>query len=420
MSHGSIARSPTAVRRGTGKALILALMMSLYLGHEARGATLKADYGFNDSRASSVPGAPNLTDIDSNPQTGPGNDNLFATETIAGTPRRVLTFPQGNGLSLSTAGVIPDDSYTIAVRFRFNDTAGYRRIIDFKAGTSDAGLYNRSGHLSFFGSEEGTGTPITPSAANDPYHEVLLSRDALGLVIGFVDGIEQFRFNDVGRNAVIGPARTLIFFKDDAQVSSEESAGAVANIRLFDGPVVPPPELGETVNVSVLSGRVRVAQPGSGRLVPLTGGTQIPVGATVDTRRGKVRLASAVNQAGKTQTGRFSGGLFKVRQARRAGAVTELALTGGSFRSCARGRLARRSGSNRPLRRVLAAAERRSRFRSRGRYSAATVRGTKWLTVDRCDGTLTRVIQGRVAVRDFARGRTVLVRAGQSYLAGPR
>jgi hypothetical protein len=47
----------------------------------------------------------------------------------------------------------------------------------------------------------------------------------------------------------------------------------------------------------------------------------------------------------------------------------------------------------------------------------ATVRGTRWYTEDRCGGTLTRVTQGAVAVRDLRRKRTVLVRAGHSYLA---
>jgi hypothetical protein len=40
----------------------------------------------------------------------------------------------------------------------------------------------------------------------------------------------------------------------------------------------------------------------------------------------------------------------------------------------------------------------KGRFRTRGRYGAGTVRGTKWLTKDRCDGTLVRVVRGRVAV----------------------
>jgi hypothetical protein len=39
---------------------------------------------------------------------------------------------------------------------------------------------------------------------------------------------------------------------------------------------------------------------------------------------------------------------------------------------------------------------------------------------DRCNGTLTRVKKGKVAVRDFVRKRTVIVRAGKQYLAKRR
>ena len=45
------------------------------------------------------------------------------------------------------------------------------------------------------------------------------------------------------------------------------------------------------------------------------------------------------------------------------------------------------------------------------------MRGTRWLTEDRCDGTLTRVTEGSVVVRDLHRKRNKVVRAGQSYLA---
>jgi hypothetical protein len=38
----------------------------------------------------------------------------------------------------------------------------------------------------------------------------------------------------------------------------------------------------------------------------------------------------------------------------------------------------------------------------------------------RCDGTLTKVTSGRVAVRDFKRKKTVTVKAGKSYLARAR
>ena len=57
------------------------------------------------------------------------------------------------------------------------------------------------------------------------------------------------------------------------------------------------------------------------------------------------------------------------------------------------------------------------RFRTRGSNSIATVRGTQWVTTDRCDGTLTSVSKGSVSVRDLHAKRSVLVRAGHSYLA---
>ena len=60
----------------------------------------------------------------------------------------------------------------------------------------------------------------------------------------------------------------------------------------------------------------------------------------------------------------------------------------------------------------------RARSGRSGRYSAATVRGTRWLVQDTCKGTITRVTQGSVTVR--AGKKTVVVRAGRKYTARPR
>jgi hypothetical protein len=45
------------------------------------------------------------------------------------------------------------------------------------------------------------------------------------------------------------------------------------------------------------------------------------------------------------------------------------------------------------------------------------VRGTVWLTEDYCNGTLIRVQEGSVTVRDLVKNRTVVVTAGRSYFA---
>ena len=193
------------------------------------------------------------------------------------------------------------------------------------------------------------------------------------------------------------------------------------------------PDLGREVNVEPVSGQVLVALPAgtarSGaraaqkglRFVPLSEARQIPTGSFLDTSKGTVRLQSSVNSRGKAQFGNFASGLFQVLQSRKRSAkgLTDVVLKGSSFSRCGsarRGKRSARTALSRSTRRRLRA-NARGRFRTRGRHSAATVRGTVWLTADRCDGTLTKVTRGKVAVRDFRRKKTVLVRAGKSYLA---
>jgi hypothetical protein len=196
------------------------------------------------------------------------------------------------------------------------------------------------------------------------------------------------------------------------------------------------PTLGVDVNVQEVSGNVRVGikgaaarASGKGRasqkgitFVPLSEARQIPVGSFLDTRKGTVRLESAANARGKRQRGTFVQGLFQVRQSKKRSAkgLTDLVLKGSSFRSCkGRGSSdASASLSRRAIRRLRANAK--GRYRTSGRNSAATVRGTKWGITDRCDGTLTKVQRGTVVVRDFRRKKNIIVKAGKSYLAKAR
>jgi streptogramin lyase len=183
----------------------------------------------------------------------------------------------------------------------------------------------------------------------------------------------------------------------------------------------PEPDFGKSIVVEP-EGSVRVKEPG-GSWQTLEPGAELPVGASFDTRRGAVSVTSA-GCRGRRQTGRFGGGLFMLRQPRRACGRVDVYLRGGSFASCARaahrpsGRRASASRSRRVRR--LWGRDTGGSFRTHGRNSQATVRGTSWLTLDRCDGTLTRVTDGAVSVRDQVRHRTVLVRAGHSYLAKSR
>ena len=188
---------------------------------------------------------------------------------------------------------------------------------------------------------------------------------------------------------------------------------------------IPAPVLGETVVVAPGQGKVLVRRPGARRFRKLGSAALLPSGTIVDARRGRIRLTTALDEAGKFQTGRFWGSRFQIRQSRSGNGMTSLALRGGDFGRCpARASTLARAAAvpreNPTTRRVvrsLWARDRGGRFRTYGNNSVATARGTAWVTRDRCDGTVTSVREGSVAVKDRRTGRTVIVRAGRSYLA---
>jgi hypothetical protein len=179
---------------------------------------------------------------------------------------------------------------------------------------------------------------------------------------------------------------------------------------------LPPPVVGQSVNVAVTSGTILVKLPGSSRYVALSPNGHLPVGTLVDATNGKVRLTSAADGKGGTQSALFYGGIFKVGQTKGAKPVTELTLAGPAPSCKAK---ASAAPKKKPKSRKLWG-DGSGSFRTRGQYSAATVRGTNWLTEDSCAGTLTRVVRGVVAVQDLVKHKTVLVKAGKHYLAVPK
>ena len=177
-------------------------------------------------------------------------------------------------------------------------------------------------------------------------------------------------------------------------------------------PPLPPPVAGKTVNVKPVSGKVRIKRPGSKRFVTLTAEAQIPVGSSIDTRRGRIAITAAQG-GGRTASADFFDGLFKLTQTKGSKPVATLTLT--ERLSCPRKASAAAAAKKKKKRRLWGDGS--GRFRTKGKHSAATVVGTKWLVEDRCKSTLTRVVRGRVSVRDFAKKKTVIVRAGKRYTA---
>jgi hypothetical protein len=182
-------------------------------------------------------------------------------------------------------------------------------------------------------------------------------------------------------------------------------------------PTQPSPTFARTVVLAHVSGKVLIRPPGAVYSTPLTTARTVPVGTLVDTTAGRVELTSANPQPNSVQSGQFFKGQFVIEQAPGAGGLVSLVL---------RDNLSRQSNCKASAAHAAALSKRilgllrgsaKGHFRTVGRFSAATVLGTNWGVRDRCDGTLTVVREGVVAVQDFVRHKTVVVRAGQTYLA---
>jgi hypothetical protein len=181
---------------------------------------------------------------------------------------------------------------------------------------------------------------------------------------------------------------------------------------------LPAPTLAVNGNLRPISGKVRIKLPGTNVWILVTGLRQVPFGTIIDARHGKFSLTTARRHGG-TQTVTIYEGEVKIGQGRN-GRVT-LTLVGGNFKNCPtasqrRHRLAHIARRRRRTVRKLWA-EGHGSYTTKGNYASGAVLGTRWVTIDYCEGTLIRVLTDKVSVHDFVNGHRHVVKAGHSYFA---
>lgn len=146
--------------------------------------------------------------------------------------------------------------------------------------------------------------------------------------------------------------------------------------------------------------------------------TQIRNGDRIDVRGGSIQLTTTSGEAS------FYSGIFTIRQTGGQDGYTVLTLVGGDFSACKTTNKKRKlagSAQDPPKKNVRSLwGKGTGKFRTKSRFSSATVRGTTWLTIDRCDGSLTVVREGVVDVFDLVLQQTVEVGPGEQYLARPK
>jgi hypothetical protein len=181
------------------------------------------------------------------------------------------------------------------------------------------------------------------------------------------------------------------------------------------------PQVGRTANITPVSGTTTVKCPGTTN-DQLTAPRQIPIGCTLDTTEGVVSVTTA-NGQGANQTASFYDGKFKLlytadKVKGKKTVFTLVNLVGPKPKNCKKAtKNKKRASASKGSKGRSLWGSGKGRYRTRGSHSAATVRGTIWLTRDTCAGTLTVVKRGVVDVWDFGLHKRVSVRKGHRYLA---
>lgn len=125
---------------------------------------------------------------------GPSIDPLGGAFTTGG-----YTFAANQGLALANAA--PVTTYTIDIKFAFSVIAGYRKLLDFKALTTDEGLYVFDETLQFvIVASDATVVTSPPLFSAGTMTEVTLTRDAAGMVTGYVNKAPQIAYLDRRRD----------------------------------------------------------------------------------------------------------------------------------------------------------------------------------------------------------------------------
>jgi hypothetical protein len=202
------------------------------------------------------------------------------------------------------------------------------------------------------------------------------------------------------------------------ELGNVDPTPAADSFVVYTGP--PLPVAGETVNLEPVEGTVELQCPGEDQYSRLTSFKQVPLGCLINTRHGTVDLTASKGSSGELQGGHFWGGLFVVGQESGDNEAVDLKLAG--RRMCERrnspsGRMATLSRARRGGGRKVWGSG-KGNYTTSGSYGSATVRGTTWLVVDRCDSsTLIKVTEGTVWARDFVKEKSIVLTAGQQYIA---
>ena len=293
-----------------------------------------------------------------------------------------------DGASATLSGEVNPNGTATTYHFQWGSTIAY--------GHNSPALEEAVGSDSSAHKVNATVTGLTPGVS---YHFRIVATNCAGCGAG----------TTYGADATVTPPVVL----PTAPLTPSSPVAPSGQVTPLGSGPASPPAMGRTAAAAPVWGTISVTTPGSHSWQALVGAADIPTGSLVEATNGAVLLSTALDRSGHVQSVTLWGGRFIVTQGHGRHGQTTLILAG----PLACGAHAAAAGKSVAKSRKLWAHDHHGRFSTRGQNSVATVRGTLWETIDTCAGTRTIVRSGAVSVRDIHRHRTVLVRAGHSYLA---
>jgi hypothetical protein len=355
---------------------------------------------------------------------GPGNIEIFVANadgtgarrvtTNAAIDRRPIFAPDGSRVAFESNRAGNFEIFSIGT----NGTGG-RRLTTSPGQDGFASWSPDGTRIAFASARSGGGDNNTMNATDGSDPTALTSSTAVDTSPSWSPDGRQIAFMSAR------DGNTELYTMTDTGGSETRRTTAPGN---DDGPawgrlaVSTPPAAGKTATVTIVKGTVTIKLPGGDEFAEIDATAAIPIGATLDTTKGTLRVVTS-DAKGGTQSGDFYEGVFKLSQ-KKGKSLTDLKLSGGSFKGCPKKAkksatlISSKSKSSKSVRHLWGKAS--GKFRTVGKYASASDRGTTWLTDDRCDGTLIRVTKGSVSVRDKRRHKTIIVRKGHKYLARKR
>lgn len=198
---------------------------------------------------------------------------------------------------------------------------------------------------------------------------------------------------------------------------------------------LPAPTLGKNVDITPVSGDVRVKETGHKNFKHVRKGALVPNGSQVDASNGSVQMTLAL-PGGRYETGVFYDGQFQLHQDGKSGATTATLTSNHGMQYCPATAIGpgKAVGIASAARATASAAKAKGKgkgkkigslwsnahgnFTTKGSGGAAAVLGTKWYTENTCAGTYFRVVRDKIKVTAYYPHRhTVVVTAGHSYFA---